>query len=156
LPFCNLRLSSPRPPEVPRGYPHELRSLGDHIRRRRLDLGLRQRTVASRLGVSVETVALWEKGRVEPLPRQYPGLIRFLGYDPTGEVSSIGNRLQTLRWQLGLTQAEFAARLCLDEGTVSGWESGARRPSAWRWRRLEPVLVDLERTPREPSRSSEG
>ena len=106
--------------------------------------------------MSVETVAHWEKGRVEPLPRQYPGLIRFLGYDPTGEVSSIGSRLRTLRRQLGLTQAEFAARLGLDEGTVSGWESGVRRPSAWRWRRLEPILVDLEHAARDPGRSLEG
>jgi transcriptional regulator with XRE-family HTH domain len=37
-------------------YPDALVTLGDHIRKRRLDLGLRQRDVAAQFGVNVNTV----------------------------------------------------------------------------------------------------
>jgi len=67
--------------------------LGDHIRRRRLDLGLWQRTLAKRLRVRVETVGNWELGRAKPLVRHMAGLIRFLGYDPVRVEDSLPGRL---------------------------------------------------------------
>ena len=38
--------------------------------------------------------------------------------------------LKVLRFKLGLTQEEFAARFQLPLGTVRDWERGARRPDA--------------------------
>ena len=38
--------------------------------------------------------------------------------------------LKVLRFKLGLTQEEFAARFHLPLGTVRDWERGARRPDA--------------------------
>ena len=35
LPFCHVRLSGPKP--LPKAYPKHLKTLGDHIRKRRLD-----------------------------------------------------------------------------------------------------------------------
>src|ERR1700720_743605 len=51
LPFCHLRLSTQKPKSSV--YPKELKTLGDHIRRRRLDLGLLQRQVAQLISVDV-------------------------------------------------------------------------------------------------------
>ena len=45
-----------RPVKLPHGYPVELRSIGDHIRKRRLDLGLLQIEVAVQIGVTESTV----------------------------------------------------------------------------------------------------
>ena len=42
----------------PGGYPRELAIVGDHIRTRRMDLGLLQREVAAEIGVHVQTLAL--------------------------------------------------------------------------------------------------
>jgi transcriptional regulator with XRE-family HTH domain len=64
--------------------------LGDHIRRKRLDLGQGQRILARRLGVREETVHLWETGQAIPLPRHYGRIVRFLGYDPGSAASSLG------------------------------------------------------------------
>jgi transcriptional regulator with XRE-family HTH domain len=49
-------------------YPKELRTLGDHLRKRRLDLGLLQRQVAEQLGVDKTTVYNWESHRTAPPP----------------------------------------------------------------------------------------
>jgi putative transcriptional regulator len=38
--------------------------------------------------------------------------------------------IKALRFKLGLTQEEFAARFHLPLGTVRDWERGARRPDA--------------------------
>jgi transcriptional regulator with XRE-family HTH domain len=80
LPFCSLKLKSPKP--IDRAYPAELRSIGDHVRKRRLDLGLLQREVALRVGVDKTTVFNWETGTASPNLRALPAVIRFLGYDP--------------------------------------------------------------------------
>ncbi len=80
LPFCDLRLKSPKP--LDRAYPTEFRSIGDHVRKRRLDLGLLQREVALQIGVDKTTVFNWEAGTAAPNIRAIPGVVRFLGYDP--------------------------------------------------------------------------
>ncbi len=54
-----LKASKPASP----AYPKSLETLGDHIRKRRLDLGLEQQQVAARLGVSESTVWNWENDR---------------------------------------------------------------------------------------------
>ncbi|HVT15664.1 MAG TPA: helix-turn-helix transcriptional regulator [Thermoanaerobaculia bacterium] len=54
----------------------------EHLKRRRLDLGLTQRQVAAALGANVATLYTWEKNRKEPGAWHLPGIVRFLGYDP--------------------------------------------------------------------------
>ena len=58
LPFCHVRLTARKP--SPAAYPKEMKTLGDHLRKRRLDLGLLQREVADRLGVTKDTIHNWE------------------------------------------------------------------------------------------------
>jgi len=78
LPFCHrvLRGQKPQSPK----YPNELKSLGDHIRRRRLDLGLLQRQVAQQIGVDETTVYNWERNATSPSVRHFPAITQFLGY----------------------------------------------------------------------------
>jgi len=47
-------------------WPKEVRTLGDELRRRRLELGLLQREVADRPGVSEASVWQWERNRTNP------------------------------------------------------------------------------------------
>jgi len=129
LPFSSLNLAGTRPRCLPRGYPISPNTLGEHIRRRRLDLGLTQRTLARRLGVREEAVHLWELDRFLPLARHYGRLVRVLGVDPEPPSHSLAERLRAARRRAGLTQAELARRLGLDEGTVVDFEAGRRSPS---------------------------
>lgn len=63
-------------------YPTELNTLGDHLRKTRLDRGLSQPEVARILNVATNTVAGWEMNRVRPSLKHAQGVIGFLGYIP--------------------------------------------------------------------------
>lgn len=71
----------PRPIITPKGYPLEPRTLGDHIRKKRLDLGLQQQEVATQIGVTKSTVWNWEHG-TKPELIHIPAVLAFLGYVP--------------------------------------------------------------------------
>src|ERR1051325_5660944 len=66
---------------VVRRFPREL--LSEHLRQRRLGLGLTQRAAAQQMGVNPSTYSNWERGRDEPRTSSFPSLIGFLGYDPS-------------------------------------------------------------------------
>ena len=59
-----------------------LNTHGDHIKKRRLELGLYQRQVAKILEVDESTVTNWEKNRTGPTRQLLPKVIQSLGYDP--------------------------------------------------------------------------
>jgi DNA-binding transcriptional regulator YiaG len=123
-----LRLCGSRPRVVPRGYPHEPRTLGEQIHQRRMDLGLTQRTLAERLGCCYQSVARWERDKGKPGPKRWPALEAVLGPGLVPvEVGTAGG-IRTARLRLGLTQAELARRAGVDVRTVRNWERGVRRP----------------------------
>jgi transcriptional regulator with XRE-family HTH domain len=134
---------------LPRGYPVTVRTLGDHLRRRRLDLGLTQRILAKRWGVRSESIAAWELGRTKPGIRQFAKVIALLGADPMPLPESLAERLLAVRRRLGLTQAELAARLGQDEGQISRWERGRRTPHPAIAGRIDLALRELEGRPAE-------
>jgi transcriptional regulator with XRE-family HTH domain len=57
-------------------------TLGEHLRKRRMDLGITQKEAARRLEVDQWTVINWERGRTRPARRALPRIARFLGSDP--------------------------------------------------------------------------
>lgn len=138
LPFCRRTLTAAKPRP---GYPSELNTLGDHIKRRRMDLGLVQKDVATQIGVDTWTVTNWEKRGLAPCIRYYPAIIRFLGYEPfDAEQEGTPAQLRAKRLRLGLSQWELAQRLGIDEQTVRRYERGAARASKRCWRILERFL----------------
>ena len=109
---------------IPKPYDFKPITVGDHIRRKRLQLGRFQREVAKRLGVDPTTVLNWEKGRTEPPIASMPGIFRFLGYDPFPPPKSLSQRLLAKRRQMGWTIKEAAEGLGVDPGTWGNWERG--------------------------------
>jgi transcriptional regulator with XRE-family HTH domain len=83
LPICHLVLRAKKPKEE--GYPAKPETLGEHIRKRRMDLALIQRAVAFKIGVDASTIWKWENGWSIPELRHLPAILAFLGYDPRGE-----------------------------------------------------------------------
>jgi transcriptional regulator with XRE-family HTH domain len=127
LPFCKIELRAKRP--LPPSYPRELKSLGDHLRKRRLDLKLYQEDVARILGVDETTIYNWEKNRTSPPFRYIPKIVKFLGYSPFNfQTETLGERIIILRKLLGLSQEKLANRLGVDPGTLRSWERNKHQP----------------------------
>lgn len=66
------------------GYPKAPKSLAEHMKKRRLDLGLLQQDFAKQIGVNPWIVGNWEKGNTKPVVHLIPHILRFLEYDPEG------------------------------------------------------------------------
>jgi len=114
-------LKGPKP--KPQGYPKELRRIGDHIRKRRMDLGLLRRELAWELGTHNSTIANWECSRSIPDLRALPKVVKFLGYGPFPPDHSIGKRLRRHREALCLSQSEAVKLMGVEQWTVSKWEA---------------------------------
>src|SRR5690606_30970241 len=67
-------------------YPTFPETLGQHIRKRRMDLGLFQKDIAEIVGTSIDSITFWENGRAQPQIHFFPKIISFLGYYPFDEV----------------------------------------------------------------------
>jgi transcriptional regulator with XRE-family HTH domain len=80
LPFYYLTLRAKKPGNP--AYPEHLITLGDHVRQRRLDLGMHQKNVAALVNATTSTVTNWEKGRTYPNLKFIPRVHEFLGYIP--------------------------------------------------------------------------
>ena len=81
--------------ELDPAYPKDPQILGEHIRKRRLDLGLFQRQVARQLGVNETTIHNWEVGATQPGISCVPKIIEFLSYNPFPSAGPLPNRLSS-------------------------------------------------------------
>lgn len=128
LPFCKVTLRA-RKPLAP-AYPKTLKTLGDHIRKRRLDLRLLQKDVAQRLGVDEATIYNWETNRYSPSLSLIPKVIEFLGYVPfKASLTNLSEKIKTYRQLLEITKKFLAKQLKIDPCTLSRWEKGKGRPT---------------------------
>jgi transcriptional regulator with XRE-family HTH domain len=59
-------------------------TIGEHLKKRRLERGLEQDQVATIIGVTWMSVSNWERGIYRPTKRAMSPIIDFLGYDPRG------------------------------------------------------------------------
>ncbi|MDR3405055.1 MAG: helix-turn-helix transcriptional regulator [Chthoniobacter sp.] len=113
-----------------KGYPTSPKTIGEMIRKRRLDLGLRQADVAEIIGCDSTTVTNWDKGYTAfPQINHISGVVKFLGFNPLPNGDTLAQRLINHRKALGTTQKEFARQLGVDPSTLARWERGERVPT---------------------------
>jgi transcriptional regulator with XRE-family HTH domain len=124
LPNSQITLNFLKP--KPLSYPKELKTIGDHLRKRRLDLGIIQKEVAQRIRASVASIWLWENGRGEPELKWIPAIIEFLGHDPRSQGQTLGECLVSFRKGRGWSQKRLADELRIDPTTLSRWELGKK------------------------------
>lgn len=141
LPCTHLTLRAQKPCNP--AYPEHLKTLGDYIRKRRLDLGLHQKDVAALVNATNSTVTNWEKNRTRPTLEFLPRIIEFLGYDPISlPGSSLGEKLKRYRRIRGQSIERLAEELGVDPTTIAKWERGKTTPS----RRFQRVISALFRS----------
>ena len=68
------------------------KSLGDHLKSKRLARKLNQKQVAAIIGVSISVVSFWEANFYAPPAWWWERVISFLGYDP--EVAELETQQQ--------------------------------------------------------------
>ena len=138
LPFSHITLKTQKP--LSSAYPTTLNTIGDHLRKRRLDLELFQKDVAKMLGVGEPSIYNWENNLAEPAIKYIPKIIKFLGHVPfKTSTKSTGEKIVTYRKLRGLSQKKLACHLGIDPCTLSKWERNKRLPS-------KRVLKEIERT----------
>ena len=154
LPFCDRHVRIPRAKYLPshnRGIPvpREPTSIGGHLRRRRLQLKIRQSEAARRLRVSTVTLSHWERDTVYQTWPLRPRVVEYLGYDPFTDPElgrpkgtetqfvailarngpdDIGAALRKRRLELSKTQKQFAKELGVSARTIRDWELARHSP----------------------------
>jgi DNA-binding transcriptional regulator YiaG len=117
LPFVPVRLKSLNAQE-PLPAPT---TLGEHIKKRRLEWKLTLRKVGALLGADEWSVINWEKGRTVPKVYRLPSIIRFLGYNPLPQPRTIGEALVAKRLERGWSRKVASRHLSIDESTLRDW-----------------------------------
>jgi transcriptional regulator with XRE-family HTH domain len=137
LPNYRWQLKAVRPKP---GYPKALNTLADHLKVRRLDLGLTQKDTAVRLAVDPDSVRNWEAGRTSIEVRYYPALIEFLGYNPLPPANTPGEVVRRERMTRGLSRHKLAIAACVDEATVRRVEADTKRTARKCWKCIKTAL----------------
>lgn len=135
LPFLRITLKAMKPPALM--YPKTLKTIGDHLRKKRLDEGLFQREVAEIIGVDECTIHNWECSHSRPQAFLIPKIIEFLDYNPFGEGSdfdypiylgTFGDHLHKKRLDEGITQKCMAQKLGVSVDAIRDWEKNRTEP----------------------------
>ena len=142
LPFCAFTLIANKPKS--KQYTSTLTLLGDHLRNRRLDLGLEQKELAKILGVCLASISHWENGHGEPQLNLQGKVIEFLGYNPFGSDNSISGKIKLYRVLNRYTQDQLARKLRIDNNIVRDWEKGAKTPTEYYLKKLSWFFLKLE------------
>ena len=113
-------------PNVPQYNPNP-HTIGEHIRKKRIQSKLPQKATADQLGIDENTLTGWELERNQPLMKYYPAIIAFLGYYPFDhETDSVAGKLKQIRHYHGLTFKECAKLLSISVDAAMRWERGKR------------------------------
>jgi DNA-binding XRE family transcriptional regulator len=139
VPFCRQTPLTLKALRV-RDYSQNPQTLGEHLKKRRRELGLLQREAAERMGVSTDTVVNWEKDKTEPVAAQFRPVAAFLGYDPTPAPQTLADRLEAKQRTLGASLAQVARHLGWDPGSLRRYLDGTWRISPNRRDTLEAFL----------------
>jgi transcriptional regulator with XRE-family HTH domain len=130
--------------------------LGAHLTAFRQRAGLRRIDLARQIGVSDETVRLWEKGTVQPSRELLARLIALLSLEVAdwsprdsdaqpAELPLVARRLREERRARGMSQATTVRLLDVAQATYASWETGRCSPAEQHHEAIASFLgIDLE------------
>ena len=122
---------------------NETSSIGLHIKKKRLDLKLRQKDVALMVGVTEECIMYWETDFAKPQIQHAPKIIKFLGYNPyVMETETLGGKVKNHRLLHGLSHKKMGGIVGVDGATISTWETGKFTPDGANLTRLKEILSE--------------
>jgi len=126
---------------MPASYPEIPITFGDHIRKKRMEVKLLQREVASIIGVTEDCITLWEKNHSVPQIKHFPKIIDFLGYNPLEiDESTFGGRLKFYRIKNGFSNKKLGQILNVNGSTILAWEGHRSVPKQEHLKNIEKLL----------------
>jgi transcriptional regulator with XRE-family HTH domain len=148
LPFCHLQIKvlhrqAPDNWITTQTCVTNPKTLGEHLRKRRLELHLLQGQVAKRLGVHKMSIQNWELGLGKPKNKHIPAIVQFLGYKPIPIPEAFPKQLVYYRCMLGMTQEELAEVLKVNSCSIGRWETGKGLPQAQTMAAIQTLLKSL-------------
>jgi DNA-binding XRE family transcriptional regulator len=145
----------------------DAQTIGQHLRKKRFSLGLRQSEAAQQLRVSERTLSLWETDRVYPTWPQQPAVIAYLGYNPftsaalgrprgnesseiailsLGIPKNIGQQILKSRLEMKKARNQLAQELEVSVKTLRAWEMNQRQPLRSHRKRIDVFLGTVPQT----------
>jgi DNA-binding transcriptional regulator YiaG len=81
-----------------RRYPTHPETLGEHLRKKRIDLSLSMPQLAKLLGLGITATAIekWEKNQNHPTEPYRSRIVEFIGFDPYSNNSTGGSPVEHL------------------------------------------------------------
>ncbi len=138
---------------IPKELTEEPTTLGDHLRRRRLELELYQKDVAAQIGVTTSTVWNWENNWSSITLSCMPKVIEFLGYNPIPCPEDLMGQLAWYKQVNGLSLAQLGAEMGRDPEQLSDWLSGRHAPCRRNRKEVELFLSSHAQGPEAVQRS---
>jgi len=133
-----LKFTSLRPADLT--YPGEPSTIGEHIRKARLERGLTFHEASKHMDIPHFTICTWEMGHKHPRAEYYPRIISFLGYIPLKKESEDAHHVFLYyRLLLGLARKDVAKMLGVSYCTVLRFEEQELLPLG---RKMMHVLYD--------------
>lgn len=112
-------------------------------------MGLYHKDVAAQMGVTTQTVMLWEKNQADPRLDQLPKVAQFIGSPAEPPAQTLGEKLSAIRRRHGLSLDLMARYLDVDPGSLSRWERGDPVLFKHLQHRFESFLDDYKKDPRQ-------
>jgi transcriptional regulator with XRE-family HTH domain len=134
-----FNISVPLITPIPKELQFEPQTIGEHLRRRRIELGLYQKDVAKRIGVTSSTIWNWEHEWSIEL-RYMPRVIEFLGYNPVPCPEDLLERLTWFKLANGLTFEDLGTMMGRSSEQLADWLSGRRNPCRRNRKEIEKFL----------------
>lgn len=139
LAFCGFDVTDSKP--MNSAYPKSIKSLGDHLRAKRIEKGLLQADVAYILEVSVETITNWENNLSFPKIKYSAKISQFLGYNPfTFKSKTLGDKIKIYRHRHGLSHKCMGSLLGVNASTIGSWENNEHIPQKEFQKKLNKIL----------------
>lgn len=104
-------------------------TLGEHLRKVRIQRKLSQSQVAKIIGVSTNTITFWEKNRNHPTEKFASKIIKFLGYFPfEWEHENLQTQVKYARMVSGHTLKHMGKEIGVDSSTIYKIFNGKSKP----------------------------
>jgi len=126
-------------------YTTQPATIGEHLRKARVDKNMHQAEVAALLHVCEDSITGWENGRSEPRISYYKELISFIGYYPfTHETESLGGKILKYRQTHGLTRRQMGRKVGVNASAIESWEKGVNQPTKSSLEQLNTFLRNVK------------